>query len=375
LLLAGLAIAPSAAAGATARQTLSMSVSSHRVLFGHSAALVGRLHGGLVAGRTVVIDARPYGRSAPHRLAAVTTGAGGAFSYRIQPTIQTTYTAHAAGTASAPVTVGVAPRLAVVLLPNGRIRASVTAGRSFAGREIELQQRTASGTWQTVLRKPLGKASIAVLGARLPDSTIRVAMSVNQAGVGYLGAASHPLTFRAKLLTLSAPSLTVLYGHGMTLDGRLVGGKAGEHVAIISRPYGSSAGKRIATVTTGPGGKFTVRVRPTILTTYQARLGAVQASTGVALAVRPTITLTRRTGSLVAHVAAGRALLGRQVELQRRNADGTWQTIAKRPLGKDSTAVFTMTLPHSTFRVAMSVNQAGAGYMGTLTHPFLASAL
>ena len=46
-----------------------------------------------------------------------------------------------------------------------------------------------------------------------------------------------------------------------------------------------------------------------------------------------------------------------------------WTTVAKRQLGKDSTTVFTLHLPDSMVRLAMSVNQAGAGYLGSTSHP------
>ena len=189
VLLAGLALVPSALGiRAGTPSTLSLSVSSHRALFGHGVTLTGRLTGANRSGRAVSIVAWPYGRSAPHRLGVAHTTANGRWAFKAAPKLQTAYQAHAAGTVSPRVVVGVAPSVAVHVLANGRLRVQLAAGRSFNGRFVELQRRSSNGAWQTIDRKRLSSASIAVLAPSLPQSTIRVAMSVNQAGVGYLGA-------------------------------------------------------------------------------------------------------------------------------------------------------------------------------------------
>jgi hypothetical protein len=56
------------------------------------------------------------------------------------------------------------------------------------------------------------------------------------------------------------------------------------------------------------------------------------------------------------------------VQLQRRTAHG-WSTIRHLSLSVRSRAEFRATLPkgHSTLRIAFSVNQAGAGYLGAIS--------
>jgi hypothetical protein len=53
------------------------------------------------------------------------------------------------------------------------------------------------------------------------------------------------------------------------------------------------------------------------------------------------------------------------VQLQRRLSDGRWRTISRNRLNIRSTAVFHPALPRgrSLLRVALSVNQAGSGYL------------
>jgi hypothetical protein len=256
-------------------------------------------------------------------------------------------------------------------MANGRVRVQLAGARSFYGRFIELQRRAGNGRWQTVLRKRLSPASIAVLAPSLPESTIRVAMSVNQAGAGYLGAASHAVTYRPRRLTIEPASFKVLYGHHVALSGRLLNGGAGTRVAILAHPYGHSAPVRVASVTTRAGGRYSLFTQPKIQTTYVARLADGNTSKPVVVGVRPAMSVHElHNGNLRVHVAAAVPLRGRQVELQRL-AGGRWHTIAKLPLHRKS-AVFTSTLaPRSTIRVAMSVNQAGVGYLGTSSHPLL----
>jgi hypothetical protein len=255
-------------------------------------------------------------------------------------------------------------------LSNGHIRVHVTAGRAFYGRSIELQRRNANGTWTTVLHQVVGPHATAVITRSLPSSTVRAAMSVNQAGAGYLGAATRALVYRPLALAMHPATFKVLYGHPVTLSGRLVNGGAGRHVLIVAQPYGHRA-VRLATVTTKPGGRFSVTVKPRIMTAYQAQLGSIRPSGVVTVGVRPVMSVDQLAGGkLRTRVVAAKSFRGRMVQLQRR-VGSQWRTVAKAALKPGSTAVFAVTLPRSVVRVAMSVNQAGAGYLGSATHPLV----
>ena len=127
---------------------------------------------------------------------------------------------------------------------------------------------------------------------------------------------------------------------------------------------------KLATLRTDSSGRFSLAVTPTVQTTYQAHFAGVQVSDGVTIGVRRRSRSTSsRTARLVAHVNASSSFNGKMVELQRRN--GTNVADGREAAGApNSTATFTLlVLPNSTVRVAMSVNQAGAGYLGTLSHP------
>ena len=199
-----LALPLAAAAQPGTSSALTLSVSSSQAVYGHPVLLSGRLSGSHAAGRAVALDAWPYGAAAAHRLAVVTTDGGGAWTYRAHPAIQTAYQANGPGAMSARVTVGVHPAITVTRLANGRLRASVHAGHSFTGRFVQLQTGNADGSWTTVDRKRLSRASQAVLTPPAGTGDVRVAMSVNQSGAGYLGATSRRVSFEVGPVSLSA---------------------------------------------------------------------------------------------------------------------------------------------------------------------------
>jgi hypothetical protein len=362
--VAACSIVVSAEAKPQAQVTLSSS--ALKVLFGHELTLSGRLVGG-GPGERVSIEAVPYGHPAPIQMASVPTNSSGHFSFKVKPTIQTTYEARSATSASVSITVGVTPATSIRELGNGNIWARVKAGTSFNRRFVELQTKM-GGSWSTVAKKRLSTASVAVFSKRLATSSVRVAMSVNEAGVGYLATSSHALAYKAYGLTIDAAGSRVLYGHRLMLSGRLMNGRAGQTISIEAWPYGRSAPVEIASVKTTANGHWSLAVKPTIQTAYRARAAATLASARFVVGVQPVVAISELgNGNIWAHVGAGRSLAGKKVKLQQLTA-GTWQTVAQRPLGAKSGTVFSVTLPSSPIRIAMSVNEAGVGLLGTASH-------
>jgi len=83
---------------------------------------------------------------------------------------------------------------------------------------------------------------------------------------------------------------------------------------------------------------------------------------------RPKLTLTRTTATrLFAKLGGTHSFAGRSIYLQRRSNFGQWVTVEKLKLGPLSGRIFTA--PHKkgtfTYRVYMTTNQAGAGYLDT----------
>ena len=171
-------------------------------------------------------------------------------------------------------------------------------------------------------------------------------------------------------LTLSASAGIVVFGDKVTLSGVVSNHKPNEQVTIFYQPYPQPSPIQRAVVLTTTGGVFSYAVSPQILTTYQATWQGAFA-TPTTVQVQPRLTLGR-SGAWLLHAYGGRSFAGRSVQLQRLNTlTGQWVTLRKVQLDARSAARVVVTLPKgvSHMRVTMSVNQAGAGFLGAISDP------
>jgi hypothetical protein len=145
----------------------------------------------------VIIFAQPLDNGSPRSVATVLTAADGSWRWLAKPRIRTSYAAQWAGVLSPASVVGVRPAISLRRTATG-FSTRVVAARSFAGRGVQLQRRTAAGRWVTVKRVRLNGRSAALIKVTLPRgrSVLRVAMSVNQAGAGYLAGFSRTIVHR-----------------------------------------------------------------------------------------------------------------------------------------------------------------------------------
>ena len=364
LVLATLPVAPARAVNAST----GLRVSSFRVLYGQRLSITGRVSTHL-AGQSVEILAQPLGRAIA-RVATVESRAGGYWSYRAKPSVQTDYSAQVGGTKSRALTVGVQPAVTVSELSDGKLAVRVLGARSFTGRMVELQQPGKGGSWRTVVQEKLTSNSSAVFATTLPTSKVRIGMSVNQAGAGYLGTTSHPFLYHAYSLTIKPSSYRVLFGNPITLTGKLVGGKRGQTITIFQQQYGRSAPMRLAKVHTQEDGSWSFRTKPVIQASFHAEWSGTKISPTVKVGVQPDITVRElANGHLLAHIYGAVGFKGRQLQLQQRMPSGSWKTVIQKPIDYKSNALFTTAPASTTVRIAISVNEAGAGYLGSTSHP------
>ena len=97
------------------------------------------------------------------------------------------------------MTIGVRPAMSLRVITQRRLTTRVVAGSSFRGKQVQLQVLLSGDRWKTVAKARLNdKSSATFASSKLPhgSSTVRVAMSVNQAGRGYLGAFSRTISYR-----------------------------------------------------------------------------------------------------------------------------------------------------------------------------------
>ena len=99
---------------------------------------------------------------------------------------------------SAASVVGVRPAIALRRTASGAFSTRVSGARSFARRGVQLQRQSATGRWITIKRVRLNVRSAKLFRATLPRGTsrLRIAMSVNQAGAGYLAGFSRTIVVR-----------------------------------------------------------------------------------------------------------------------------------------------------------------------------------
>ena len=234
---------------------------------------------------------------------------------------------------------------------------SIVAGDTIRWRNVDTRNHqivSTTGAFASPILRPSRTYSFKFDVA----GTYRYRDALNPSVTGVVRVAGPP---PAVGLAASAPQIT--YGTKVTLSGQVNNKRAGEQVQIVHQPYGQPSPIVLATVVTGADGVFGLTVAPKILTTYQA-LWKTTRSLVVTTAVAPNISFGRLNGFLT-RVWAGRSMARKQVQLQRRTRLGQWVTIKRVSLDLSSRARFEAALPLgvSRLRIAMSVNQAGVGYL------------
>jgi plastocyanin len=167
-------------------------------------------------------------------------------------------------------------------------------------------------------------------------------------------------------VTIGASLPIIIYGQQASLSGTVSSGNANEKVTIYQEPYPQTSFAELTTVLTTTGGAWNLVLSPApkILTQYQAKWSG-RTSVTVGVQVRPRIRLGYRNGKFTTIVQSATSHARHSVLAQRLSRFGQWVTLKKVRLGSRSSAVFRLSLPkgRSRIRIAMSVNQAGAGYL------------
>ena len=178
---------------------VTLAPSTREVVFGRAVRLSGTIPT-RQPGQQVTLWAQRAGEPSFTAIATLLTGDGGVWAYAAKPRIGTLYKAGWNGGMSAPVAIGVRPTVALRVTAKGRFSTRVVGARSFAFRLVQLQRLSPVGRWVTVKRVRLNGRAAKVFPAALPkgDSTLRIAMSVNQAGSGYLAGISRTIVYHRR---------------------------------------------------------------------------------------------------------------------------------------------------------------------------------
>ena len=140
------------------------------------------------AGETVTVYAQPYGQASPTLIATLLSGTSGVWDVVVKPTLLTTYQAHWKSTVSQQIGVQLRPAVTFSAAKRwGSVK--IKADRSLAGKKAYLQKFTRFHQWVKVRSVVLGPTSSKRFLLELPAGhryAVRIFMSLNQIGAGYL---------------------------------------------------------------------------------------------------------------------------------------------------------------------------------------------
>ncbi|MGZ4318110.1 MAG: cupredoxin domain-containing protein [Gaiellaceae bacterium] len=198
----------------------------------------------------------------------------------------------------------------------------------------------------------------------------------NTAGTYRYHDALHPSLTGKVVVTGPPPDVTigaalpiVTYGDSTTVSGAVSNKQAGETVTVYQQLYGDASQTLIATLLTGTNGVWSLTVKPSLLTTYQAHWKST-ISAPIMIAVKPHVAFTVGKRYAAVKVKAARSMAGRKVYIQRFTRFHEWVKIRKVILNASSGAHFRLRLAPGRYllRAYITVNQAGAGYLDGESH-------
>ena len=167
--------------------------------YGQSAQIAGQVSSGQ-ANEKVDVYAQPYGAPSAQLIATLLTGSNGVWATTVKPSWATTFSAHWKSLVSSTVSVGVRPAISFGFLRHQRAAIKVKAATSHAGRKVYIQRFTRFHEWVKFRAVTLGSSSSRVVRLHLRRGryVLRVYMSINEAGTGYLEGYSRTIVHRVR---------------------------------------------------------------------------------------------------------------------------------------------------------------------------------
>jgi plastocyanin len=177
---------------------VSIGAATPTLTFGESTHISGAVSNHK-AGEIVTLWAQPYGQASYVQVATLQTATNGVWDIVVKPTLLTNFQAHWKNTVSIPI--GISLRPSVAFSASKRFGSvNVKADRSLEGRQLYLQKLTRFDQWVKVAKYTLNHNSHKFF--RLPLKrgryALRVFMSLNQVGAGYLDGYSRTIVVRKR---------------------------------------------------------------------------------------------------------------------------------------------------------------------------------
>jgi plastocyanin len=162
---------------------------------------VGGMISPAAVGDTVSIFAQPFGQASFVKLADVQTTTNGLYDFITSPQILTAYKATWKGKESAVINVAVSPRLTLSKIRSWFVARAQAPAKSFGNRWVYVQRLNRFGDWVRIKKVTLNRQGAQRFKLRgLPNglNRVRVYMTTNQAGSGYIFGTSSTLSFRRR---------------------------------------------------------------------------------------------------------------------------------------------------------------------------------
>jgi plastocyanin len=178
--------------------SISIGLSQPTVFYGGGVRLTGFISSG-AANQDVSVWERPFGSASFVKQADLKTGTSGSYDFTDTPQVLSEYQTRWGNRVSATVLVGVRPRVTFIRRSPWFIT-SVKAGRSFAGRSVLVQRRSSLGQWVNRKKVVLGPSGARRFKMDLPRGRhiLRIFLTTNQAGTGYIWSHSRTLVVRKR---------------------------------------------------------------------------------------------------------------------------------------------------------------------------------
>jgi plastocyanin len=173
--------------------SVSIASSQGTVFYGGAIRLTGFISSG-ATNQLVELWSKPYGQSSPVKVADLRTVTGGGWDFPTIPKVLTEYYARWGNRQSVTVSVGVRPRITFTRRAPYFI-VSARAQSPMASRWVYLQRRSPLAQWVNVKKVRLGTtgAKRFTYQLRKGRNVLRIFMTTNQAGAGYLWSHSRTL--------------------------------------------------------------------------------------------------------------------------------------------------------------------------------------
>jgi plastocyanin len=160
------------------------------------------------------------------------------------------------------------------------------------------------------------------------------------------------VTVAAKLTSsLTVTPKTVVYGHKLSLAGKLASQQAGQSLQVLGQLCGTSTAILLSTITTTTGGAFSYQAQPLKQTAYTVKMKNATSSV-VTAKVNPLLRLGKVGRHRYAlHVSAAQSFAGKYAVFQRyRRATKRWVKVKRVLLSANGTGVAPTVITSASFR-------------------------